>query len=124
MFPHNSRASWRSEPPLPPTFPRPCRTEPIYEALYAFTPETSNQLGLIENEILVVLAHCPNGGGWSLAKRRYGDEQGWVPSAFLQAYIPTSRQSNCGTSRTASNPVETSNTAACPPPGRPAQNGG
>ncbi|KAK8155367.1 hypothetical protein IWX90DRAFT_45891 [Phyllosticta citrichinensis] len=108
-----------SRAPFPPTFPRLSRTEPIYEALYAFTAETNNELSMIENEIMVVLTHSDK--GWSLAKRRYGDARGWVPTAFLQQYRPVVSSSaaplpssSSGTSSSSSSSGTSNNTEVAP----------
>ncbi|RPA88007.1 hypothetical protein BJ508DRAFT_409927 [Ascobolus immersus RN42] len=86
-----SSGSARAPPPPPPppaAAPPPQKpTEPTFKALYDFQADGSgSQLSIVKGEILLIVQQEAN--GWWLAKR-YSDpaQQGWTPSAYLEAAV-------------------------------------
>lgn len=72
-------------PPAPPAAPR----EPTYKAIYEFNGQTSGELSVKKDEVILILQKENN--GWWLAKRLDGSAQGWAPSAYLEEHIQAAK---------------------------------
>ncbi|KAB8596068.1 hypothetical protein FH972_025779 [Carpinus fangiana] len=85
----SAASSARAPPPPPPppaAAPAKKPTEPTYKAVYEFNGQTSNEMSLKKDEIILVTNKEAN--GWWLAKRQDGSQSGWIPEAYVQEYIP------------------------------------
>ncbi|EON64246.1 PLK protein kinase [Coniosporium apollinis CBS 100218] len=78
-----STASAHLPPPPPPAAP-PAPKEPTYRALYDFNGQTSGELNIAKDEIIVIVQKENN--GWWLARRLDNSASGWAPSAYLEEY--------------------------------------
>ncbi|KAK8162821.1 P-loop containing nucleoside triphosphate hydrolase protein [Phyllosticta citrichinensis] len=85
----DSSASRAPPPPPPPPAPPSAPKEPTYKALYDFNGQTSGELSVSKDEIVLVLQKENN--GWWLAKRLDNSAQGWAPSAYLEEHISAAR---------------------------------
>ncbi|EKG22286.1 hypothetical protein MPH_00353 [Macrophomina phaseolina MS6] len=72
-------------PPPPPPAPPAAPKEPMFKALYDFAGQTSGELSLTKDEVILIIQKENN--GWWLAKRLDGSSQGWAPSAYLEEHI-------------------------------------
>lgn len=116
-------------PPPPPAAPAARPAEPTYRALYDFNGQSSGELSLQKDEIVVVTQKETNGecgecmaerssgsilidAGWWLVKRQQGAASGWAPSAYLEEYMTKPAP-----------PVAPPSARAAPPPPPVATNG-
>lgn len=87
-------------PPPPPAVAAP--KEPQFRAIYDFAGQTSGELSLTKDEIILVTQKENNGmfysirdmranadkyPGWWLAKRMDGSASGWAPTAYLEEVV-------------------------------------
>lgn len=68
-------------PPPPPSNPAPSK-DPQFKALYDFAGQTSGELSLRKDEVILVTQKENN--GWWLAKRLDHSASGWAPAAYLE----------------------------------------
>ncbi|KAF2084035.1 hypothetical protein K490DRAFT_59985 [Saccharata proteae CBS 121410] len=122
----SSTASGRAPPPPPPPpAPPAAPKEPTYKALYEFNGQTSGELSIKKDEIILVVQK--EGNGWWLGKRLDGSAQGWTPSAYLEEHIVAAKPAPPPPPPVASRPVPTPNgngikakpTPPAPPAKRP-----
>ncbi|GAB7356705.1 hypothetical protein MBLNU459_g7411t1 [Dothideomycetes sp. NU459] len=101
-----STASARVVPPPPPPPPAAVAPpkEPQFKALYDFVGQTSGELSMRKDEIILITQKESN--GWWLAKRLDSSASGWAPSAYLEEYTP----------RPAPPPAPPAASRAMPPP--------
>ncbi|KAG9734572.1 myosin IC heavy chain, partial [Aureobasidium melanogenum] len=78
-----SAGSARVPPPPPP--PAAAPKEPQFRAMYDFAGQTSGELSLTKDEVILVTQKENN--GWWLAKRMDGSASGWAPSAYLEEVV-------------------------------------
>jgi len=69
----------RSSLPVAPQAP----TEPSYRALYNFTGQSSAELNIKKNEVVLIIEKGPDGWWW-LARRQDNSTSGWIPSAYVK----------------------------------------
>lgn len=68
-------------PPPPPALPPPSE-DPTCRALYDFAGQSTNELSLVKDEVVIIVRKEEN--GWWLIKRMANADQGWAPSAYLK----------------------------------------
>ncbi|KAK0660917.1 Myosin-1 [Lasiodiplodia hormozganensis] len=76
-------------PPPPPPGPPAAPKEPTFKALYDFNGQTSGELSVKKDEVILILQKENN--GWWLAKRLDGSAQGWAPSAYLEEVVQAAK---------------------------------
>jgi myosin-1 len=99
---HNASASsTRAPPPPPPMAPPPAASrEPTYKAIYEFNGQTSGEMSVKKDEVVIITQKEDNGKcicmsciaaalayfqlGWWLARRPDDSARGWVPSAYIE----------------------------------------
>ncbi|KAF2459838.1 P-loop containing nucleoside triphosphate hydrolase protein [Lineolata rhizophorae] len=81
----SSTSAARGPPPPPPAAP-PAVQEARYRALYDFAGQTSGELSLTKDEVVVIDKKEPN--GWWLAHRTTDSKSaGWTPAAYLEEVV-------------------------------------
>lgn len=77
-----SNASARAPPPPPPAPAAAPPKDPTYKALYDFMGQTSGELSLKKDDVILITQKENN--GWWLGKRMDHSASGWTPAAYLE----------------------------------------